>query len=228
MNAFKIAVRLLLLVFIQFHLFGCGSDSGNGAPVGTKTRALQAGDSWTYDVSGQTQSGSYSGTTLLSVGQDTLAGVSVLAGTSTVNAVWNGSNISSTSVTYMQQDATTGDLLQYGIKDSNTNNVVVTVTDRPLPIMWPGTWEAGKTITATAHYSNGNTESISYTIIGQESVATPAGAITAWKLTLSASSNAGTSTGTSWFSPEIGNYVRIDSTNSVGTFSTILRSTTVK
>ncbi|WP_157046138.1 DUF3108 domain-containing protein [Geotalea uraniireducens] len=228
MRILRCLVRLLALISIQAMLFGCGSSNDTVAPNVGKTRKLLVGDSWTYDVSGQSQSGSFSGTSILNITQDTLAGVSVLAATSTVSGVLNGSNTSSTSVTYMQQDATTGDLLLYGLKDTNTNNVAVTVTDRPLPIMWPGNWEAGKTINATAHYSNGTTESISYSIIGQESVATPTGAVTAWKLIISVSSNAIMSTGTFWFSPEIGNYIKMDVTNSAGSSSTILRSTTVK
>lgn len=227
-RALKVFIWLLTVVSLQGGLLGCGSSSGTVAPAASKMRTLQAGDSWTYDVSGQTQSGSYSGTTLSSITQDTLIGVPVLAGTSTVNAVWNGSNTSSTSVSYMLQDAITGDVHPYGIKNSNTNNQVVTVTDQPLPIVWPGIWEAGKTISATMHYSNSTSETVSYTINGQESVTTPAGVITAWKLTLSNSSNAGTSTGTFWFSPELGNYVKIINTNSLGTFSHTLTSTTVK
>lgn len=228
MRALKVFIWLLAVVSLQGGLLGCGSSSDTVAPAVSKMRTLQAGDSWTYDVSGQTSSGSYSGTSTLIITQDTLAGTPVLAGTSTVNAVWNGSSTNSTSVSYMQQDSLTGDVHAYGIKNSNTNNQVVTVTDQPLPLVWPGTWETGKSISATMHYSNSTSETVSYTINGQESVTTPAGVITAWKLTLSNSSNAGTSTGTFWFSPELGNYVKINQTNSLGTFSHTLTSTTVQ
>jgi hypothetical protein len=227
MTVSRMFVWSLVIISLQ-GLLGCGSSSGTAAPTAGKMRTLQAGDSWTYDVSGLIQSGSYSGTSVLNITQETLTGVPVLAGTSTVNAVSNGSNTSSTSVNYMLQDAISGDVHPYAMTDSDAGNQVVTVTDRPLPIIWPGTWEVGKTITSTIHYSDNTSEAISYTINGQESVATPAGVITAWKLTISITSNASTSTGTYWFSPEIGNYVKTAITNSAGIFSTILRSTTIR
>jgi hypothetical protein len=224
----KTFVLVLILVSLQVGLFGCGSGSETAAPTVSKMRTLQVGDSWTYDISGQNSSVGYTGTWTMSITQGSIAGVSVLAETSTINFVTNGSNTSSSLVGYMQQDPITGNVHPYAIKDSSTNDQVVTVTDRPLPIVWPGSWEAGKTITSTIHYSNGTSETASYTIIGQESVATPAGVITAWKLTISNSSNAGTASGIIWFSTELGNYVRMDMTNSTGTASYTLRSTTVK
>lgn len=221
-------LRFLVITSFVMTVAGCGSSSDTTTPTASKMRMLKAGDSWSYDINGQTSSGSYTGTVTMNIVQDNLAGVPVLAGTSTITMVANGSNTTSTSISYMQQDTVTGDLVAYGIKDLNTNNQVVTVADQPLPVIWPGTWEIGKTITTTIHYTNNTTETISYTINGREAVATPAGIITAWKLSLSSSTNAGTSNGTYWFSSELGNYVKTEMTNSAGTFSSSLRSTTIQ
>lgn len=204
---------LFMLVFLQLGLLGCGSGA---APVTSKTRALQAGDSWTFDEQSIISGAS---TENISITRQTLNGESVIASTNTMT--YRGSDVS-TDIEYMQQDPITGDIMLYGIKTGN--NPVITVTDRPLPIIWPGNWEAGKTITLNIHFSDGSYNTDSYTVIGQETVTTPAGSFSAWKCVFSGSFYSRTV----WFSPQLGNYVKEEyysrGTNGI---SDILRSTNV-
>lgn len=218
MNAFKMVARFLMLVTMHVTLFGCGSGGGDGAPVTNKTRALQAGDSWTYDSSSQPQLNSqnipFSYTTTITITQETLNGESVLTATSLMNSSLNGSNTTFTAVDYYQQDPSTGDILAYGHKTGN--NPLITVTDRPLPVAWPGSWEAGKTITQTIHSSDSSTDQGSLTVIGQETITTPAGTFSTWKCTI----NTGSESVTVWFSPQLGNYVKFELTSGTDIFST--------
>jgi len=161
MNVFKVVARLLMLVTMHVTLFGCGGGGGGAeAPVTNKTRALQAGDSWTYDSSVQTQLTNQniplSSTATITITQETLNGESVLAATMVSNVTFNGSNTTAQGVTYYQQDPSTGDILAYGHKTGN--DPLITVTDRPLPVAWPGSWEADKTITQIIHSSDGSTD----------------------------------------------------------------------
>jgi len=222
MNAMRVFARLLILVSVPVALFGCGGGGSDGSSAAGKTRMLQPGDSWTYDVSGHSlnnQTSSYSGTMTISITQETLNGESVLAATDISNITFSGSSTSSSfsAVQYYQQDPSTGDLMAYGRKEGN--NPLVTVTDRPLPVIWPGSWEAGKTVSLNVHYSDGSADSGTYTVVGQETVTTPAGTFSAWKLDVSS----GPVSGTSWFVPQLGYYAKNES--NVGPVN--LRSTTV-
>lgn len=221
MNVFKMVARLLMLVTVHVTLFGCGSGGGDGAPVTSKTRALQAGNSWTYDSNGQTQLNNQnipvSSTSTITIAQDTLNGESVLAATSLMNTL-DGSNTTFTVVQYYQQDPATGDIMLYGHKQANAP--LITVADRPLPVVWPGSWETGKTITPNIHYSDGSTDTTSYTVIGQETVTTPAGTFSTWKCAFS-------NGGTVWFSPQLGYYIKTEFNIGTNIFSTTLRSTNV-
>jgi len=223
MNMMRVLARLLILVSVPVVLFGCGGGgSGGDESAASKTRMLQPGDSWTYDVSGHplnNQTSSYSGTMTISITQETLNGESVLAATSIPNITFGGSSTTTSvpAVQYYQQDPSTGDILVYGRKEGN--KPVATVTDRPLPVIWPGSWEAGKTVSVNIHYSDGSTDTGTYTVVGQEAVTTSAGTLSAWKLSF----GSGSVSGTSWFVPQLGYYAKNE--NSVGTSD--LRSTTV-
>lgn len=229
MSLFKLVVTWVILFSLPLILFGCGSGSGDTASAVNKTRALQVGDSWSYDFSGKghstNQNYTYSGTSTIITTQELINTETVLAATSTESVNFStGSSSTYSAVTYVQQDSTTGDIRLYGRKDPNS--VAKTVTDRPLPVIWPGTWETGKTITASIHYSDGSADSTSYTytIMGQESVTTPAGTFATWKYVIVA----GTVTETFWFSPQLGFYVKIAMTNGTDSNTYILRSTNVR
>lgn len=218
MNVFNIVARLMIFASLQVILFGCGSGGGDGTPTASKTRALQTGDSWIYEYEIGFQ---FAGIITRNVTRETLNGESVLAITDAMNLNFNGSNTSGVAISYMQQDTATGDIMAYGNK--NGDDPVVTITDRPLPVAWPGIWEAGKTVAMNYHLSDGTTEQVSYTIIGQESVTTPAGTFLAWKCTSTGSPNSMSL----WFVPELGNYVRIDVNSPSYTVRLMLRSTNV-
>jgi hypothetical protein len=222
MKVMRVIGRLLILVVVPVVLFGCGGGGSAGDVAASKTRMLKPGDSWTYDVSGHplnSQTSSYSGTITISITQETLNGEPVLAQTAVQNVTFSGSSTSSsvTSVQYYQQDPSTGEIMMYGRKE--VNKPVATVTDRPLPVVWPGSWEAGKTVSVNIHYSDGSTDTGTYTVVGQETITTMAGTFPTWKLSF----GSGAVSGTSWFVPQLGYYVKNE--NSVGTSD--LRSTTV-
>lgn len=208
----KVEMRLPVLILMLLALFGCGGGGEDRAPAARNMRALQAGDSWSWDYKVNNQS-IPAGTLTVTISTDTVNGEPVLAATNTV------AGNSASSVGYLQQDAITGDVSIYGMKSGS--DPVITVTDRPLPVQWPGSWEAGKTISATTHYSDGRTASTSYTIIGQETITIPAGTFSTWKCTFAASE------GFMWFSPQLGQFVKDEGTTETGTYSHTLQSTTV-
>ena len=229
MNMHKMVVKWVILFSLPVIFFGCGSGSVDTTSAVNNTRALQVGDSWSYDFSGQGHSSSqnytYSGTSTIITTQELINTETVLAATSTESVTFSsGSSSTDSGVTYMQQDSNSGDIRLYGMK--YPNSVVKTVTDRPLPVIWPGTWESGKTNTTNIHYSDGTTDSTSYsyTIMGQESVTTPAGTFATWKYVIVS----GTVNETFWFSPQLGNYVKIAMTNGTDSNTYILRSTNVR
>jgi hypothetical protein len=222
MSVMRVIARLLILVVVPVVLFACGGGGSDGSSAASKTRMLKPGDSWTYDVSGHSldsQTTTYSGTETLSITQETFNGEPVLAATAVMNVTFSGSSTSSsfTAVQYYQQDPTTGDIVLLGRKESN--KPLATVTDRPLPVFWPGSWEAGKTVSLDVHYSDGSSDTVSYTVVGQETVTTSAGTFPTWKLSVSS----GSVTGTSWFAPQLGYYAKGES--NAGAMS--LRSMTV-
>jgi len=228
MRAHKRVVKWVILFSLSALLFACGG-GGDTALVGVSTmRTLQAGDSWTYDFSGQghnvSQSYTYSGTSTVSLTQETINSETVFALTATETGTFSsGSSYTDTTITYLQQDQNSGDIKMYGI--TYPNSTLKTVTDQPLPVIWPGSWEAGKTNTAIIHYSDGTTDatSYSYTIMGPESVTTPAGTFATWKYVITS----GAVTRTYWFSPQLGYYVKIDITDGTDSNSYTLRSTSV-
>jgi len=229
MSTLKRVVKWVILCSLHAILLACGSGSENTASAVNKTRALQAGDSWSYGFNGQghtpTQNYTYSGTDTVSITQEVMNTEIVLAATTTENVNFsNGTNSTDLAVIYVQQDSNSGDIRLYGRKDPNS--IVKTVTDVPLPVIWPGSWDAGKTITANVHYSDGSTDSTSYSysIMGQESVTTPAGTFATWKYVIVS----GIVNETFWFSPQLGHYVKIEITNGTDLNSYTLRSTNVR
>lgn len=187
------------------------------APTANKTRALQAGDNWTYDVSGQVDQSTFTGTTNVSISQETIDGVPFLEATYIIDFTFNGSNFSSRSVQYYRQDTSTHDIAQYGRKLGS--EPIATVTNKPLPVVWPGSWEPGKTITADIQFSDGTATSSSYKVTGQESVTTSAGTFSTWKCV----SNLVATSHTVWFSPDLGYFVKMESSS----ISYSLRSTNI-
>ncbi|MSM39936.1 MAG: hypothetical protein GJT30_09995 [Geobacter sp.] len=224
----KLIVKGLILFSLSALLFACGG-GGDTAVVGVSTtRMLQAGDSWVFDFSGQghtvSETYTYTGTATMNLTQETLNTETVLAMTDTETATFSsGSATTITAITYLQQDQSSGDIRLYGML--YPNSTLKTVTDQPLPVIWPGSWEAGKTNTAIIHYSDGTTDATtySYTIMGAESVATPAGTFATWKYVITSSGV----TRTYWFSPQLGFYVKIDITDGTDSNSYTLRSTNV-
>lgn len=229
MHMHKLIVKGMILFSLSALLFACGG-GGDTAVVGVSTtRTLQAGDSWSYDFSGQghnvSETYTYSGTTTLNLTQEILNADTVLAMTNTETGTFStGSGYTNTAITYLQQDQSDGDIRIYG--KMSQYNTLVTVTDQPLPVIWPGRWEAGKTNTAIIHYSDGTTNATtySYTIMGPESVTTPAGTFATWKYVIATSGV----TQTCWFSPQLGCYVKIDITDGTDSNSYTLRSTNVQ
>lgn len=209
--------KLMIVVSLHVVLFGCGSGSEATTPAASKLRVLRSSDSWTYDYSAQSTNQTYAGTMKITITEETVNGKSVLAETSVMTDL-SGVTLP-TQVLYMQQDPTTGDVLMYGKKNLNDNSVI-TVTDQPLPVIWPGAWISGKTVSPNIHYSDGTTDQSSYTILAQESVTTPAGTFQTWKISITGSAN-----GTAWFSPQLGHYIKEEFTNGTATGSYTLRST---
>lgn len=208
----KFEMRLPVLILMLLALFGCGGGGEDTAPAARNMRALQTGDSWTLELKINNESVP-DGTFTVSISMDTVNGEPVLAATNNI------AGNSASSVQYLQQDAITGDLSIYGEKSGS--GPVITVTDRPLPVQWPGSWEAGKTISTTTHYSDGRSTATSYTIIGQETITTPAGTFSTWKCTFAGLQ------GYMWFSPQLGQMVKNEETTETGTYSHTLQSTTV-
>lgn len=229
MHKLKLVIKWVILFSLSALLFACGG-GGDTAVVGVSTtRMLQAGDSWSYDFIGQghntSQTYTYTGTATMNITQETLNTETVLAMTDTETATFSsGSGTTITTTMYLQQDQSSGNISLYGLLYQNST--LKTVTDQPLPVIWPGSWEAGKTNTAVIHYSDGTTDatSYSYTIMGPESVTTPAGTFAAWKYVITS----GAVTRTFWFSPQLGFYVKIYITDGTDSNSYTLRSTTVQ
>lgn len=223
---------------------GCGGGGGSAGNTGgatppfanaTRLRQLQVGDSWTYNITGTFKSPSGTtvnviGTLIESIVQEIVGGQNVM-GLSQALALTDtgGNSFNSNDITYFKQDLSTHNLYTYAVKRGT--GAIKFVIDDPQPIWKPGTWGIGTAISGTSHLSDGSVLTSTLTVQGQEVIGTPVGSFTSWKTTDASSAN-GTLIGISWWSPEMGQPVKVQFTITGLDFSVLsliytLQSTTV-
>lgn len=187
-------------------LFGCGGGGGSSSStsgsdsgateISTRLRTIQPGDAWIYNV---IVSGDYSGvaenTTVAS--NATIAGRECLS-LVTTTAVQGGQN--STTSRYYIQSPSTADLLLLDESEPANNEPVLTV---------PGTWALGISFDKTIPNNNGGNH-VSFVITDQEQVSVPAGRFQAWKTVMTQSTSFYNTSGTYWYAPEVGQFVKAE------------------
>jgi hypothetical protein len=224
-------------------LVGCGGGgtSASSSPtLATKTRLLQAGDQWVYNVTGQGQDGTATVTATGTV-TDTVSSKPFNGGTALAREtvshikISNGRTIDIDNTLYFSQDSATGDIIELGEQDNISNPTAPDIATPPGKVEF-GNWSAGETLTPSISLNNAAADTRpTQTISGSETVQTPAGNFAAWKVTIPPSGNL---TFTQDWAPQLGAPVRFAGTlygygpNSTGGITTInatalLQSTTV-
>ena len=128
------------------------------------------------------------------------------------------------TVMYYQQDAASNDLVWYGGPDYTLTPPVPTV---------PGSWAKGVSFTTQSTDQTGQQVTVSLKVIGTETVSVPLGRFQTWKVTASQDIKGfENTTGTYWYAPQIGTYVKVvfNSTSNAGgsyDYSLDLTSTSV-
>ena len=188
---------------------GCGGgDSTPVALLGTKTRVFQPGDRWVYRVTGQgvnqnAQPFTASGSITMSISRQPFNGTTALAWESLAAITTSdGQNLNSDSINYVSQDATTGDILKLGDNNGGLANAIRVATN-PQKILF-GSWANGLSLAPTLQYDNGETAAEGpLTVVGSETIDTPLGKFTAWKVTF------GDNATTEDWAPQLGAPVKI-------------------
>ncbi len=213
-------------------LTGCGGgNSSSTAPLTTRTRALQPGDKWVFDISGQTvnnnnQTLTVSGTLTESVSTHPINGTNALALQTDINATTSdGQPLTSSSQIYFTQDSS-GSIVEIG--DNNGLNATLRTVNTP-DVVFPGTWSSSYAHTANLTFNTGETEQESISVNGTQVVQTPVGNFTAYAASLS---SGGGSPTTAYWVPQLGSAVKFLLQLGAGggsqpTITALLRSTTV-
>ena len=210
--------RIGLAVMGLIVLTGCGGGSSSPSVtalstttgLSTKTRSLKPGDQWVYTVTGQTTNpGSapvtLTGTLTLSLTSQTVKGAGVLALTSALAVTGSdGQNLNTTLITYLTQDATTGDISE--VADNNDTaagaNGLRTLTAPQ--VIFPGTWFKGLSKSVSMQFDTGETQTYNINVTGNEIVQTPIGAFSTWI------ANTGTDSGIAeYWAPQLGAPVKL-------------------
>jgi hypothetical protein len=223
-------------------LAGCGGGGGNddggaAAPLATTTRTLQTGDSWQYTVNGSldTAAGNHillkTGGMTRSVGAPTgSATAATISQTTQLNFPGVSEITGSNLITY-SQDATgifqRADTME---ADGNQENADGSGSQIIIPALWSDSTGISSDDSYSVNFLNDdgttttkttNQEHFALTVVGQDTLKTPAGKFACWRCTIAAHyvNNGLTITGTAWWAPQLGTFVRQDTTetNALGT-----------
>jgi|GEM_PF-2976506 len=178
-------------------LAGCGGDGtgrGQNSPLTEiQTRILRPGDSWQYNVTIVSVTGS--GTTTESVVRDRVASARDFQGRSLLAVSEVATGEAERFTVYEQNSATRAYTLE-GFVDPDG-------TERPVTefVQFPGTF--GQNTTYSDLNLNGS-DTFTLTVTGQETITVPAGTFKAWKATGSYTLDGMTANVTEWTHPGLG------------------------
>jgi len=201
----------------------CGGGGGSlSAPPATSFRANIPGDSWTYNVHIDFGSlGSFPGSLSVALTNDTYQGVPTVRSTQTF--VIDTNNGPSSVVSYAEIGLD-GQLLA-----ETQNGILLAVTSNTFSI--PGTIGPNTSSSGVTTFSDNETITQTFNVVGTDQISTPSGSYSCWVATQKAVQSTGTTDAFRiWEAPETGNYVRLTdtttSTNSAGyTYTASLAST---
>ena len=139
-----------------------------------------------------------------------------------VESIGGTPNASTNLVTYLRQDAATGDVVELGDDGGGGTQGEALVTPQ---VVYPGTWSPNVALNSTLDFGNGFTQQYALNVIGTSAVDTPVGGFNVWTTT----ANAGSGVTYLW-APQLGAPVKINFQSAVpgqGSITAILQSTTV-
>lgn len=213
----KRAVWLLTAVVGVVILAGCGGGGGGGAtpaiPLDGVLRQMQAGDQWTYSITGTVTDGVDTVNVSGTMAQTWSAQTVLTPNSATANIVlWNmslsgnGQTIATWDRSYESQDST-GTIWEYGGEDEDGVYWVITPAtgkdlDTPSPMSQGTSWGG------YCQYSNGESVNAAYTVVGQETIAVSAGSFGTYKVTGNGLFGGYPATVTEWYAPQIGGMVK--------------------
>jgi len=189
---------------------GNGGGGGGGTPTpATQLRLYKSGDTMTYAVTGtyQDTNGAYpvKGSATLTLGNATFNGQSVISETTVLSLTVQDHSLNITGIAYFTQDPVTHDVYELAYTDSKG----VTHTDVAPTLLTPGTINATTSLNDTFNYTDGTWKIRTSSVVGAETVQTPAGSFNCWKVNQSEKDSDGTSiSGTDWTDPNVGGDVR--------------------
>lgn len=227
-----------LLFSVGGMLSGCGGGSSSGHrddedhsatqyPLSVQTRTLQVGDRWAYD-NGQ----------VYTIGQTRLNGVPVL--TRVVQQFQPGGEAPAYLITLVAQTAegevaSVGERIASYVPDIGPELTGTSGRSTLVQRILFGTWQAGSRLSYQIYNQNSfdpdtPIDAPQLEIVGTEIIVSRAGTFNTWKVRVTPSNTPALapSTGTYWYAPQLGNFVRAEMSLAGGsTEAMILTSTNV-
>lgn len=210
----------LAVLSLTIPLYACGSGGGSGlappqpAPTpqaATRLRTLQAGDSWTYKLTGtatiQGQSVVLGGVRSIQVLQGSLTpGQPGLYLHDVTQVLYpDGHNYTAVRNIYFTQDALTGNIMQIGQQSDNNAPIIATTPG----IYWPGKWSINASTASTTRFGGvlSSYRTVSVASRGV-TIPTPIGDRPCWEAFVTNVTTAGTTSSDDDIDPALGSFVR--------------------
>lgn len=212
---------LLCLVGITVGCGGGGSSAGGNPtptptptpliPLETRLRTIKTGDAFSYTFSRQartTQEGvpstiTSTGTMNTAISSGSLDNQNYLVQNNVATYLVNGQPITLSTAIYFRQNPVTGDILTYaeflGDRISRMTSPWATAF---------GTWQHGLVRQGAVTFTNGTVESRNAVVSGIEIITVPAGRFDTWRILTTRSSDQEQESGSYWYAPQLGTFVK--------------------